>query len=123
MLFVGLDIHKNYSEFAIMDNDGRLIEHGGVENSLEDMSRFSNSLPPSTNIAMESSSTWYWSYKLLSSRHKVSLSNPVKNKAIASAKVKTDKVDSIMLATLLRGGFLAESYTLQRKSSTRAVVG
>jgi hypothetical protein len=33
MLFVGLDIRKNYSEFAITDNDGRLIEHGRVENS------------------------------------------------------------------------------------------
>jgi transposase len=115
MLFVGLDLHKNYSEFAIMDNDGRLIKHGRVENSLEDMSRFSNSLPLSTPIAIESSSTWYWSYKLLSQRHMVSLSNPVKNKAIASAKVKTDKVDSIMLATLLRGGFLAESYVPPRE--------
>ena len=38
------------------------------------------------------------------------LSNPVKNKAIASAKVKTDKIDSAMLATLLRGGFVAECY-------------
>jgi len=46
MLFVGLGPHKNYSEFAIMDNDGRLIKHGRVENSLEDMNRFSNSLPP-----------------------------------------------------------------------------
>jgi len=59
MLFVGLDLHNNYSEFAIMYNDGRLIKHGRVENSLEDMSRFSNSLPPSTNIAVKSSSTWY----------------------------------------------------------------
>ncbi len=114
MLFVGLDLHKNYSEFAIMDNDGKIIEHGRMKNNLEDMDRFSKSLPPSTQIAIESSSTWYWSYKLLSSRHKVSLSNPVKNKAIASAKVKTDKVDSTMLATLLRGGFLAESYVPSR---------
>jgi transposase len=103
MLFFGLNLHKNYSEFAVMDNDGRLIKHGRVENSLEEMNRFSNSLPPYTNIAMESSSTWYWSYKLLSSRY-LYMSNPVKNKTIASAKVKTDKVDSIMLATLLRGG-------------------
>jgi predicted transcriptional regulator len=69
MLFVGLDLHNNYSEFAIMYNDGRLIKHGRVENSLEDMNRFSNSLPPSTNIVVKSSSTWYWSYKLLSSRY------------------------------------------------------
>jgi transposase len=108
MLFVGFDLHKNYSEFAIMDNDGNLIEHRREEINLEDMTRFSNSLPSSTNVAIESSSTWYSSYKLLSSRHKVSLSDPVKNKAIACAK--TDKVDSVMLATLLRGKFLAESY-------------
>jgi len=62
-----------------------------VKNSLEDMSRFSNSLPPSTPIAIESSSAWYWSYKLLSERHVVSLSNPVENKAIASAKVNEDR--------------------------------
>jgi len=35
---------------------------------------------------------------------------PVKNKAIASAKVKTDKIDSITLANLLRGGWAAECY-------------
>jgi|GEM_PF-2887835 len=29
--------------------------------------------------------------------------------------MKTDKVDSIMLATLLRGGFLAESYVPPRE--------
>jgi transposase len=54
--------------------------------------------------------------KLLSQRHNVILSNPMKNKAIAPAKVKTDKIDSIMLATLLRGGFLAESYVPPRET-------
>jgi transposase len=34
----------------------------------------------------------------------------VKTKAIASAKVKTDHVDALMLANLLRGGYVAESY-------------
>jgi transposase len=40
----------------------------------------------------------------------------MKNKAIASAKVKTDRIDSIMLATLLIGGFLAESYVPPRET-------
>jgi transposase len=47
---------------------------------------------------MESSSTWYWAYRILSERHKVVLSNPLKTKAIASAKVKTDRIDSLTLA-------------------------
>jgi hypothetical protein len=46
----------------------------------------------------------------LSERHNVTLSNPLKTKAIAESKVKTDKVDSLTLASLLRGGYIAESY-------------
>jgi transposase len=40
------------------------------------------------------------------------LSNPVKTRAIASAKIKTDKLDAVKLADLLRGGYIAECYVL-----------
>jgi transposase len=109
-MFVGLDLHKKYSEFAVMDVGGNLLKQGRIENNLEEMKGFSESLPAQSSIVIESSSTWYWAHRLLSQRHQVTLSNPIKNKAIASAKVKTDKIDSIMLATLLRGGFVAECY-------------
>ena len=66
-------------------------------------------------MVMESSSTWYWLYEILSRRHRVVLSNPAKTKAIASAKLKTDKVDALMLANLLRGGYIAESYVPSRR--------
>ena len=115
-MFVGLDLHKRYSEFAIMDIFGKVLRQGRIENTLEEMTTFSESIPAHSSIAIESSSTWYWAHRLLSGRHKVILSNPVKNKAIASAKVKTDKIDSLMLATLLRGGFVAESYVPSRET-------
>ena len=44
------------------------------------------------------------------------LSNPIRNKAIASAKVKTDKIDSITLANLLRGGWAAECYVPSKET-------
>jgi transposase len=66
-------------------------------------------------MVLESSSTWYWLYEILSRKHKVVLSNPAKTKAIASAKLKTDKVDALMLANLLRGGYIAESYVPSRR--------
>jgi len=88
MLFVGLELHKRYSEFAVMDVTGRLLKQGRVENTLERMRKFSETLPEQSSVVMESSSTWYWAHRLLSERHKVLLSNPAKNKAIASAKVK-----------------------------------
>jgi transposase len=115
-MFVGLDLHKRYSEFAIMDLGGNVLRQGRIENDSGEMDKFSRSLPPSSSIAIESSSTWYWALRLLSQRHNVVQSNPAKNKAIASAKVKTDKIDSVMLATLLRGGFLAECYVPPRET-------
>ena len=43
------------------------------------------------------------------------LSNPVKTRAIASAKIKTDKLDAVKLADLLRGGYIAECYVPNRR--------
>lgn len=116
MLFVGLDLHKKYTEFAVMDVVGSVLRQGRVENTLGELKAFSDSLPAKSSMIMESSSTWYWAHKLLSQRHDVMLSNPVRNKAIASAKVKTDKIDSITLANLLRGGWAAECYVPSKET-------
>jgi transposase len=116
MLFVGLNLHKAYSEFAVMDVAGNLLRQGRVENTLDKMREFSESIPKSSSIVIESSSTWYWAHRLLSKRHNVVLSNPIKNKAIASAKVKTDKIDSIVLANLLRGGWATECYVPSKET-------
>ncbi|MGC9146175.1 MAG: IS110 family transposase, partial [Nitrososphaeria archaeon] len=76
----------------------------------DELINFSESLPVNSNVVIESSSTWYWAYRILSERHHVVLSNPLKTKAIASAKVKTDKIDALTLANLLRGGYIPECY-------------
>jgi transposase len=50
---------------------------------------------------MESSGMWYNIYECMSKRHlDVRLSNPAKTRAIASAKIKTDKLDAVKLADL-----------------------
>jgi transposase len=110
-MYVGLDLHKRYTQYAVMDHDGAILDEGRIENDdPRKLEKFSDSLEPNADIVIESSSTWYWVYRMLSKRHHVVLSNPVKTKAIASAKVKTDKIDSITLANLLRGGYIPESY-------------
>jgi transposase len=110
-MFVGMDLHKVFTQYAVMNNEGTILDEGRIENEdPSELRKFSESLPADTNVVIESSSTWYWVYQMLSKRHKVVLSNPARTKAIASAKVKTDKVDAITLANLLRGGYIAESY-------------
>lgn len=44
------------------------------------------------------------------------LSNPIKTKAIASAKIKTDKIDAKILADLLKGGYVAQCYIPDRRT-------
>ena len=114
-MFVGLDVHKKYTEFAIVDEDGVVTEQERIENEPGLIEEFSNRLS-NADMVMESSSTWYWLYEILSRKHKVVLSNPAKTKATASAKLKTDKVDALMLANLLRGGYIAESYVPSRRA-------
>ena len=113
-MFVGLDVHKKYTEVAIVDEDGVVEKQERIENEPGRIEEFSNNLSNATMV-LESSSTWYWLYEILSRRHKVVLSHPAKTKAIASAKLKTDKVDALMLANLLRGGYIAESYVPSRR--------
>ncbi len=36
-MYVGLDLHKNYTEFAVMDIPGNLLRQGRIRNSLEQM--------------------------------------------------------------------------------------
>ena len=60
---------------------------------------------------MESSGMWYNIYECMSKRHlDVRLSNPAKTRAIASAKIKTDKLDAVKLA------HLAECYIPTRET-------
>jgi transposase len=113
-MFVGLDVHKKYIEVAIVDEEGAVTEQERIENEPGLIEEFSNRLS-NADMVMESSSTWYWLYEILSRKHKVVVSNPAKTKAIASAKLKTDKVDALMLANLLRGGYIAESYVPSRR--------
>ncbi len=114
-MYVGLDVHKAYSKAAVVDEDGVLVREEKIESDPEKVEGFSNTLPADTSVVLESSSSWFWIYSILSKRHNVVLSNPVKTKAITSAKVKTDRIDAITLANLLRGGYIAECYVPSRE--------
>jgi transposase len=108
-MLVGLDVHKNYIQAAVMNEEGRLLKEDKFQNDLQSVEKFFTAIKDA-KVVMESSSTWYHLYRFLSKRYHVILSNPVKTKAIASAKIKTDRIDARVLADLLRGGYIAECY-------------
>jgi transposase len=112
-MFVGMDVHKNYLQVAVLDEKGKVLNNSRVDNNLIKVNDFFDRLHPRSNtkVVMESSGMWYNIYECLRKRRlDVRLSNPAKTRAIASAKIKTDKLDSVKLADLLRGGYIAECY-------------
>jgi len=117
-MFVGMDLHKNYLQIAVMNEKGKVLENSRINNNLKQLEKFfDNFKDQKARIVMESSCVWYNIYRYLSEerRFNVVLSNPVKTRAIASAKIKTDKLDAVKLANLLRGGYIAECYVPDRR--------
>jgi transposase len=106
MVHVGVDLHKRMSQIAVLTADGELTQHR-LPNDLAHLEPFFAQLPTPSPIAIEASGTWWWLVDLLERLgHQPVLSHPKETKAIASARLKNDKVDAQRLALLLRGDLL-----------------
>jgi transposase len=78
--------------------------------------RFAESLPEGSKIALEATGNWYYFYEVLEHKcPKIYLAHPLKTRAIAEARIKTEKIDSTILAHLLRTDFLPTSYIPPRE--------
>ena len=108
MYYTGIDLHRKTSFITTIDNNGQVVKRANVINETKRIIDYFKGLNHETKVAIESTSNWYWLYDLLhDSGFDVVISNPIKTKAIASARIKNDKLDSHMLAQLLRANLLA----------------
>jgi transposase len=112
MRYVGIDIGKVKCRAAVMDPEGTIAEEFTFQNDREGITRLASKLTPEDRVVMESTgSVWSTLYNSLEERQiPVTLANPLKTKAIASARIKSDKVDARILAHLLRSNLVAECY-------------
>src|SRR5512135_3658908 len=102
----GLDVHKRFAEVAVIE-DGEIRRVGRIENG--ELEAFARTLGPQDCVVLESTAlTWPIAELLGRFAGMVTVSNPMRTKAIASAKVKTDKVDARVLAQLGAADFLPE---------------
>jgi len=123
----GLDVHREFAQVAIWQ-DGRVRQAGQVPATPDGLRLFADSLAPTDEVALEATCNTHAIAKLLEGRvARVVISNPQKTRAIAEAKVKTDKVDAGVLAELLAcdylpGVWLADDapHALRRQVARRA---
>jgi len=114
MLYTGLDLHKSFTYITTMDERGEILGQKKLPSN-DQVIDFLKEFDDSMEVAIEATPSWYWLYDHLEEEgFQVKLSHPLKTKAIAYAKVKTDKVDSETLAHLLRSNLLPLSYVPEK---------
>jgi transposase len=105
MVHVGVDLHKSFSQVAVLEDSGEIREYRLSHEGME-VEEFFRGLPRA-RVAIEATGTWWWLVDLLEGMgHEPVLSHPKQTKAIASARLKNDRVDAERLASLCRGGLL-----------------
>jgi transposase len=129
--FVGCDVHKRTAVFTILLEEGTLFASYTVPVTREALTAFAErQLSGTDRLAMEATTnTWAVAGVLRPFVQAIVISNPLKVRAIAEAKIKTDKVDARVLAELLRCNYLplvwqpdAETQRLRRLTHRRAAL-
>ena len=110
MRTIGMDVRRSFAQIATIE-DGLYRDEGRVGVRPEDLRAWAATLDPADQIALEATTNSDAIATLLRPLvAKVVVSNPRKTRAIAEAKVKTDKVDARILAQLLAADFLPETW-------------
>src|SRR6516162_4288454 len=110
-VYVGIDVHRKRSQVAVVTGDGQVQLNKNVVNGSEPMLRLIGDLPSGTPVAFEAAFGWGWLAGLLEDYgFEPHLVHPSRCKAIASARLKNDKVDAAILAQLLRADLLPEAW-------------
>ncbi|HET6918908.1 MAG TPA: transposase [Jiangellaceae bacterium] len=93
-VYVGIDVHRKRSQVAVVDQAGEVLANRNVPNGVEPILGVIGDLPVGTPAAFEAAFGWGWLVELLEDYgFKPHLVHPSRCKAIASARLKNDKVD------------------------------
>lgn len=104
--YIGMDVHREFAQLAVLE-DGLVRDEGKIGVTPEALHHWAKGLRSDDEVALEATGNSDAIANLLMPLvGRVVVSNPSKTRAIAEAKVKTDKVDARILAQLLGADFL-----------------
>jgi transposase len=110
-VLVGLDFHLKNTQVTAMKMNKEILKREKVSTTKAELRRSLESIPKGSKVALESVGfCWPWTDFLNALEFEVLLANPVKVKYRAE-DVKTDRVDSKLLADLTRMNWLPTSLT------------
>jgi len=116
MHYVAVDYHKQYSYLVVKDREGRVERRGAVNNRREEFKQFLEGCRPGKAV-LEATRNWGLIYDWLEEiLDDVALAHPLKVRAIAEARIKTDKISADILCDLLRSNLLPEAYVPNKET-------
>ncbi len=109
--FVGLDVHRKSVTVTAFNAAGSRVSQERFGATDAELIDYLDRLPGRKHVVLEACTLWEHFYDAAQATGaSVVLSNPYKTRLIAEASLKTDKLDSEALATLLRLNSVPESY-------------
>ena len=121
MIHVGVDLHQRFCYMTALDASGKIVQSGPVANEKLALRRYFRQFRgQAVQVAVEACGFWPGFREVVEPEVKrLVLVHPQRVKAIASAKLKNDRVDSATLAHLLRCDLLPESWKADRETQAR----
>ena len=108
MRSIGMDVHRSFAQIAIFEG-GAISETFRIDMEHDAVLVFGRGLRKTDEVVLEATGNTAAIVRLLSPFvARVIIANPMQVKAIAHARVKTDKVDAKILAQLHAADFLPE---------------
>ncbi|MCV4614418.1 transposase, partial [Escherichia coli] len=91
--FFGIDLAKRESQLCVMDAEGNILEERPFPTTVKELEQIAAELTTRDTVTFEMTTNSFAIARLIryNSPTRVIVSNPMKTKLIASARVKTDK--------------------------------
>jgi transposase len=121
MIHVGVDLHQRFCYMTALEARGKVVQAGPVTNERAALRKYFRQFRGQpVQVAVEACGFWPGFREVVGPEVKrLVLVHPQRVKAIASAKLKNDRVDSATLAHLLRCDLLPESWKADRETQAR----
>jgi len=118
MKYIGLDLHKKSIFATVLGEDGKILSRTKIGPTTRDIQYYlkKQGRKSELSVAMEASYNWPYFYRAVEdAAENIILAHPLKTRIIGEAKIKTDKIDSKVLAYMLKADMLPKAYVPSRE--------
>jgi len=120
MYFVGVDAHKRSSYLTVIDASGSVLRRARVPSDRGGLGSVLGAYAEPLSAVLEAGYSWGPVYDMLDELcEEVVLAHPRKVRLIAESRIKTDRLDSEILAQLLRADLIPAAHASSRAERSR----